>query len=89
MIAVAFSIDLLNVSLDITGGFLSPVIDGLEWLFFGIWLKSYGVGLLRQSPGLTLTAFVVDFWIGNILFPWTWRIGYAVFVDQFHEEEGV
>ena len=85
MIGVAFALDLINILVEyITFGIGGIIMDLLSAAIFTLWLGNYNIKLWgNKNASLTLLATFVDLIpFGDLTFPWTVRVGYAVFTEK-------
>ena len=67
---------------------LVPLLTGLAWLYWGVWLRRYGLyDAMHAAPGKgTLGVFAAGFGVGLLLasafstFWWWWAIGAMLFL---------
>ena len=86
MIAVAFIFDAVGALLDLLllGAFMSPVIDFVAAMVFGMWFSANGVSLMshKRFLGFAATIVVEFFPFINSLPAWTGFIVYSIIKNR-------
>lgn len=85
MIGIAFMMDLINLSVEyFTFGVGGILVDALSAAIFTLWMQNYGINLWgdKNTTWTLLTILVDAVPFGDLAFPWTVRVSYAVFTER-------